>query len=83
MENTHTLDDTLGEKPITSLEQRLIAEYLKEKGHTRESLKKLPPPEARQLLIEASRYASARLAELEARAHFVDTIHDATDAAKS
>jgi len=59
------------------LEKSLIEEYLKSKGYTRRDLKKLPEAEARQLMKEASVYASGKLAELEERAHFLQDLHDA------
>ncbi len=59
------------------LEKTLIEAYLKGKGHTLDDLKKLPEEEARQLMKEASVYASGKLAELEERAHFVQELHDA------
>jgi N-acetylglutamate synthase-like GNAT family acetyltransferase len=68
----------LDEKKRVSLEASLIAEFFAERGFTMQDLKQLPPEEARQLRIEASKYATARLAELEARARFISTIHQAT-----
>ena len=62
------------------LERCLIEEYLKSRGHTRESLKKLPEDEAHQLLIEASTFASGKLTEIEVRARLV---HDLQDASRS
>jgi hypothetical protein len=59
------------------LEQSLIEAYLKGKGYTLEDLKKLPEAEAKQLMKEASIYASGKLAELEERAHFLRELHDA------
>ncbi len=59
------------------LEKSLIETYLKGKGYTLEDLKKLPEPEAKQLMKEASVYASGKLAELEERAHFLQELHDA------
>lgn len=50
------------------LEKGLINEYLKNKGYSRESLKKLPENEARRLLTEASIYASGKLTEIETKA---------------
>jgi hypothetical protein len=69
-------------RPITEdmhagLEKSLIEAYLKGKGYTREDLKKLPEAEAKQLMKEASVYASGKLAELEERAHFLQELHDA------
>ncbi len=50
------------------LERGYIEEFLKLKDYTFESLKDLPEDVAKQLMIEASRYASMKLAEHEARA---------------
>jgi hypothetical protein len=59
------------------LEKTLIEAYLKGKGYMRVELKSLPEAEAKQLMKEASIYASGKLAELEERAHFVQELHDA------
>ena len=59
------------------LERCLIEEYLKNKGHTRKSLKSLPDEEAHQFMKEASIYASGKLSEIEIRARFVHDIQDA------
>jgi hypothetical protein len=59
------------------LEKTLIETYLKGKGFTSEEVKKLPEMESRQLMKEASTYASSKLAEVELRAHFVQDLHDA------
>lgn len=52
--------------------------YLKEKGHTLESIKKLTEEEARKIRKEASIYASGKLAEIEIRARFVHDLQDAS-----
>jgi hypothetical protein len=59
------------------LEKTLLEAYLKGKGYTRENLKNLPPADARQLMKEASTYASNKLAEVELKAHFVKELHNA------
>lgn len=59
------------------LEKTLIEAYLKGKGYTLEDLKNLPRAEAKQLMKEASTFASCKLAELEDRAHLVQELHDA------
>ena len=64
------------EDPNAMLEKALIEEYLKEKGYSHEDLKKLPPEIVEQLMKEASQYASLKLEEVEARAHFVKELHD-------
>lgn len=59
------------------LEETLIASYLKDKGYDLKKLKDLPEAEVKQLLTEASTYASNKLAEVELRAHFIQELHDA------
>jgi hypothetical protein len=49
------------------LEGTLIEFYLKSRGHTLEELKTLPEAEVKQLMTEASTYASNKLAEVELR----------------
>ncbi|MCB0119562.1 MAG: hypothetical protein KDD72_11075 [Anaerolineales bacterium] len=62
--------------PNALLENALIEEYLREKGYTREDLKKLPADLVEKLMREASRYASLKMEEVEARAHLVKELHD-------
>ncbi len=59
------------------LEKILIETYLKGKGYTQEKLKSLPEEEAKQLMKEASTYASGKLAEMEVKAHLMQVLHDA------
>ena len=58
------------------LETTLMQEYLREKGYSMEDFKKLPKEVAEQLMKEASQYASLKLEEVEARAHFIKELHD-------
>ena len=58
------------------LEKGLIDEYLRNKGYSRESLKKLPEDKARRLMTEASIYASGKLAEIETRARYKQNLKD-------
>ena len=67
---TGTLSD-----PDGPLDQQLIDEYLESRGQTRRSVRDLPEAQALRLLRGASDYASLRLAEIDARAHYVDPIH--------
>ena len=59
------------------LEKTLIEAYLEGKGYTLGNLKNLVKAEAKQLMTEASTFASCKLAELEDRAHLVQELHDA------
>jgi len=58
------------------LENSLIEEYLKQKGYSYEDLKKLPAELVEKLMKEASQYASLKMEEVQARAHFVKELHD-------
>ena len=58
------------------LEKALIEEYLQEKGYSLKGLKGLPAELADKLMKEASKYASLKLEEVSARAHFIKELHD-------
>ena len=84
--STKLLNNTLPntEEEIHALLERcLIEKYLKSKGHTRESLKRLPDDEAHQMMRDASTYASGKLSEIEIRARFTDDLHDAARSLES
>ena len=63
------------EDPEAALERALIDDYLKQKGYAFTDLCKLPEKEAKVLMIEACRYASLKLAEVESRDTFQKEIH--------
>jgi hypothetical protein len=64
--------------PEGPLEQTLIADYLRTRGHDSRSVESLPQHERRRLLRDASIYAGAKLSEVEARAHLVHELHGDT-----
>ena len=64
--------------PEGQLGQSLIDEFLRARGYDATSVQALPPEAQIQLLTEASVYASAKLAEVNARAHFVHELHGET-----
>ena len=64
------------------LEKALIEEYLNQHGYTHESLKKLPPKLVKKIMQEASQYASLKMEEVEARAHFIKELHEDAAAAE-
>jgi hypothetical protein len=75
---TMTTNDQIKVDEIHALmEKTLMETYLKGKGYTLEDLKGLPEDQARHLRIEASIYASNKLAEVELRAHLIQALHDA------
>lgn len=63
------------EDPLAELETALIDEFLRKRGASRHTLHDIPEENATALMREASAYASARLTELESRAHYVHEIH--------
>ena len=68
------------EAPLGQLERALIDEFVRARGYSPEALSSLPENEGLRLLADASIYASGRLAEVEARSHFLDEIHDGSPA---
>jgi ABC-type histidine transport system ATPase subunit len=64
------------EGPESALERMLIDEYLKQQGISSvKELCKLPEEKAKQLRMEACRYASLKLAEIESTDRFQKDIH--------
>ena len=71
-------DEPIQVDPEAQLERAFIAEFLARRGQTMSTVLQLPLPEREALMAEASVYASARLCEVDARAHYVHDIHDAS-----
>jgi len=63
------------EDPEGPLETALIREFLRLRGLDAGSLEALPKDEATRVLTEASVYAALKLAEIDARAHFIHEIN--------
>ena len=63
------------EEPQAQLERALIDDYLSARGLTAAALRARDDAQSHALLREASTYASTRLSEMEARAHYVHEIH--------
>ncbi len=57
------------------LSSMYLDEFLATRGHTWRSVQLLPPAQARKLLIEASTYASDKMAEVQTRADLVEELH--------
>jgi hypothetical protein len=57
--------------PEAKLERALLEEFLAQHGHSREDLNLLPAVERAALMAGASTYAAGRLAEINARSHYV------------
>ena len=62
-------------EPLAELERHLISAYVAGAGHDLHSLLTRTDEDARRLLAEASRYASAKLCEIEARSQYVHHLH--------
>jgi hypothetical protein len=63
------------EDPEGRLEAAFIEEYLQARGYDAQALRALTEEEAKRVMKDASMYAAMKLAEVEARAHFVHEIH--------
>lgn len=71
--STITFEPTIW-KPKNALENKYIEDYLQMHGASWDCLDTLDKADARQLVAEAYRYAALKLAEVEARAKFVQKI---------
>jgi hypothetical protein len=71
---TNAVTAPRAEEPHAALERALIDEFLAERGHTMRSVAALSAPKRDSLLRAAAAFATLRLAEIEAKAHFVDEI---------
>jgi hypothetical protein len=69
-DNTRPMED-----PEAPLEQAMIEEFLRGRCLDWSAVRAMPEAEAKSVLAQASTYAAAKLAEVEARAHFVHEIH--------
>lgn len=58
----------------TELAKLYIEEYLRSKGHSMQSVSKLPEGEAKRLWVEVSLYVSGKLAEVSAKSHLMHDI---------
>ncbi len=67
--------------PNAALERAIIEEFIRARGYDPDRLQDLPEVLRRQLQCEASIHAAARLAEMEARAHYVQELHGDKEAA--
>lgn len=63
------------EDPQAGLERALIEEYLREHGLNLTTIDLKAPGERRALLVQAAQYAAMKLAEIDARAAYVDELH--------
>lgn len=62
-------------EPLTELERQLICAYLTNLGHDFEDCLHRDDTISRQLLTDASRFASEQLCQVEARFHYIRALH--------
>jgi hypothetical protein len=72
---TNPIDVPPVDDPEAKLERAFVDQFLSQRGESRESLAALPEARRRAILAEARVYASERLAEVQARAHYVNELH--------
>jgi hypothetical protein len=61
--------------PMAELERHLISAYVAGAGHDLDALLARTDEDAKRLLAQASRYASAKMSEVESRSHFLHKLH--------
>ena len=74
--NTEQPKDRVLRAPLAELELALIETFIHARGFDARTLAELPEPARAALLKDASTHASARLAEVEARSHYLQEIHE-------
>jgi hypothetical protein len=57
------------------LERAFIDDFLRLQGHDSHSIQALPEDQRLAMLTEATKYAAVKLAEVEARAHYLHDLH--------
>jgi len=67
-------EESIRDGPQSKMERALIEEYLRNKGFSFKDLCNLPEEKAKTLMIEACKYASLKLAQLESTAHVRESI---------
>ncbi|HLG57549.1 MAG TPA: hypothetical protein VI485_19560 [Vicinamibacterales bacterium] len=72
---THHEDEQPAHDPLAEIERQLISAYVAGAGHELPKLLTRNDDDARRLLAEASRYASGKLSEIEARSHYLHKLH--------
>ena len=68
------LTDCAQGKPESAMERIFLEEYLESKGYRLADLRSLPPAQAQALMKEACQYASLKMAQIESKAHFRESI---------
>ena len=68
-------DTTPMQDKYAQLERAFIDDFLRSSGHDAHSVQELPEQTRMALLTHAAEYAAVKLAEVEARAHYIHDIH--------
>ena len=76
---TDTRPEGALEDPLAELERHLIHAYLTGAGENYHALAARTDEDAQRMLAAASRYASSKLSEIEARLHYLRTLHGQVD----
>jgi hypothetical protein len=74
--NTEQRKDHVLRAPLGELERALIETFIHARGFDVRTLADLPEQARTALLREASTHASAKLAEIEAKSHYLHEIHE-------
>jgi len=69
-------NENIRDGPESTMEKILLEEYLRTRGFSFKDLCKLPEEEAKSLMIEACKYASLKLAQVESTARFREKIRE-------
>jgi hypothetical protein len=72
---TMDIDGAYIADPNAGLERAIIEEFIRSRGYDPARLQDLPEDVRRRVQSDASTHAAARLAEMEARAHYVQELH--------
>lgn len=67
-------EESIRDGPQSKMEKTLLEDYLRSKGYRFKDLYKLPEEEAKALMIEACKYASLKLAQMESTANIREKI---------
>lgn len=72
------MNESIRDGPQSKMEKALLEQYLQSRGYSFKDLCDLPEEEAKSLMIEACKYASLKLAQVESAARFRETIRESS-----
>ena len=72
------MNESIRDGPQSKMEKALLEQYLQTRGYSFKDLCDLPEEEAKSLMIEACKYASLKLAQVESAARFRETIRESS-----